>query len=141
MEKLKLFFKYLFLFLLGGAVYYGVEILWRGFSHYSMFITGGICFLYAGLQNEWTDWDRPLWKQVLQVDLFILSCEFICGVIVNLWLGLNVWDYSNLPFNILGQVCLPYALLFLPLALIAIVIDDYIRWIIFNEEKPRYKLK
>ncbi len=141
MEQLKLLFKYLFLFLLGGAVYFGVEILWRGFSHYSMFITGGICFLYAGLQNEYTNWDRSLWKQVLQVDLFVILSEFICGVIVNLWLGLNVWNYSNLPFNILGQVCLPYALLFLPLSLIAIVIDDYIRWILFNEEKPRYKLK
>lgn len=141
MEQLKLLFKYLFLFLLGGAVYFGVEILWRGFSHYSMFITGGICFLYAGLQNEYTNWDRPLWKQVLQVDFFVLSCEFICGVIVNLWLGLNIWDYSNLPFNILGQVCLPYALLFLPLSLIAIVVDDYVRWILFNEEKPYYKIK
>lgn len=141
MEQLKLLFKYLFLFLLGGAVYFGMEILWRGFSHYSMFITGGICFLYAGLQNEYTNWDRSLWKQVLQVDLFVILSEFICGVIVNLWLGLNVWNYSNLPFNILGQVCLPYALLFLPLSLIAIVIDDYIRWILFNEEKPRYKLK
>ena len=138
-HNIKVFIKYLILFLLGGYTYYGIEILWRGYSHYSMIICGGICFIYAGLQNEQVEWDYPFWKQVLRVEAFILSAEFITGCIVNLWLGLNVWDYSGLPGNVLGQTCPQFALLFLPLSATAIVIDDFIRWKWFGEEKPRYK--
>lgn len=138
-HNIKIFIKYLILFLLGGYTYYGIEILCRGYSHYSMIICGGICFIYAGLQNEQVEWDYPFWKQVLRVEAFILSAEFITGCIVNLWLGLNVWDYSGLPGNILGQTCPQFALLFLPLSAIAIIVDDFIRWKWFGEEKPRYK--
>ena len=138
-HNIKIFIKYLILFLLGGYTYYGIETLWRGYSHYSMIICGGICFIYAGLQNEQVEWDYPFWKQVLRVEAFILSAEFITGCIVNLWLGLDVWDYSGLPGNILGQTCPQFALLFLPLSAIAIIIDDFVRWKWFGEEKPRYK--
>ena len=138
-HNIKIFIKYLVLFLLGGYTYYSIEILWRGYSHYSMIICGGICFIYAGLQNEQVEWDYPFWKQVLRVEAFILSAEFITGCIVNLWLGLNIWDYSGLPGNILGQTCPQFALLFLPLSVIAIIIDDFVRWKWFGEEKPRYK--
>ena len=138
-HNIKIFIKYLVLFLFGGYTYYGFEILWRGYSHYSMIICGGICFIYAGLQNEQVEWDYPFWKQVLRVEAFILSAEFITGCIVNLWLGLNVWDYSGLPGNILGQTCPQFDLLFLPLSAIAIIVDDFIRWKWFGEEKPRYK--
>lgn len=138
-HNIKILIKYLVLFLLGGYIYYGIEILWRGYSHYSMIICGGICFIYAGLQNEQIEWDYPFWKQVLRVEAFILSAEFITGCIVNLWLGLDVWDYSGLPGNILGQTCPQFALLFLPLSAIAIIVDDFVRWKWFDEEKPRYK--
>lgn len=138
-HNIKIFIKYLILFLLGGYTYYSIEILWRGYSHYSMIICGGICFIYAGLQNEQVEWDYPFWKQILRVEAFILSAEFITGCIVNLWLGLNVWDYSGLPGNILGQTCPQFALLFLPLSAIAIIVDDFIRWKWFGEEKLRYK--
>lgn len=138
-HNIKIFIKYLILFLLGGYIYYGIEILWRGYSHWSMIVCGGVCFIYAGLQNEQVEWDYPFWKQVLRVEAFILSAEFITGCIVNLWLGLDVWDYSGLPGNILGQTCPQFALLFLPLSAIAIIIDDFVRWKWFGEEKPRYK--
>lgn len=138
-HNIKVFIKYLILFLLGGYIYYGIEILWRGYSHWSMIICGGICFIYAGLQNERIEWDYPFWKQVLRVEAFVLVAEFITGCIVNLWLGLNVWDYSGLPGNILGQTCPQFALLFLPLSAIAIVVDDFVRWKWFGEEKPRYR--
>ena len=133
-------FKYFILFLIGGFLYYCIEILWRGYSHWTMFLLGSICFIYAGIQNEFTSWDIPLWKQVLKVDLFVLIAEFVSGCILNLWLKLNVWDYSNLKFNILGQSSLLFAFLFLPLCLIAIILDDYIRFWFFKEEKPKYKL-
>lgn len=120
--------------------YYSVEILWRGYSHWTMFVLGGIAFLFCGLINEITSWDYPLWKQVLRADAFVIAAEFITGCIVNLWLDWNVWSYENLPGNILGQTCPQFALLFAPLCLLSIILDDYIRYWFFKEEKPRYKL-
>ena len=55
-------------------------------------------------------------------------------------LHLNVWDYSNMPLNVLGQICLPFSLLWVIIAIGAIILDDYIRYCFFDEEKPRYKL-
>lgn len=132
--------KYIFLFMIGGSMYYIVELLFRGYSHWSMFILGGMCFYYAGIQNEYVSWNYPLWKQLIKVESFVLISEFITGCIVNLWLGWNVWDYSNLAGNILGQTSWQFALLFLPLCLVAIILDDYLRYWLFKEEKPYYKL-
>lgn len=82
----------------------------------------------------------PLWKQIGIGEIVVLALEFITGCIVNIWLGWNIWDYSSLPFNILGQICLPFAILWIPLILVVIVLDDYLRYWWFDEEKPHYKL-
>ena len=105
-----------------------------------MFLLGGICFLFAGFQNEYIEWEYPLWKQILRVDIFIVVAEFLVGCIVNLWLGWDVWDYSDIPLNLLGQICLLFAFLWIPISAIAIIFDDYVRYWFFEEEKPRYKL-
>lgn len=133
--------KYIFLFLLGGAVYYGIEILWRGYSHPTMFGLGGVVFIFCGLQNEILDWNYPFWRQVARGWLFAIASEFVTGCIVNICLGWKVWDYSGMPLNIMGQVCVPYMILFIPVIMFAIVLDDYVRWIVFGEEKPRYNFK
>ena len=70
----------------------------------------------------------------------ITVLEFLTGVLVNIVLHLNVWDYSNMPLNVLGQICLPFSLLWVIIAIGAIILDDYIRYCFFDEEKPRYKL-
>ena len=139
MKEFKLMLKYLFLFVLGGSAYVGIEILYRGYSHISMFIVGGACFIFIGLINEVLDWETPVELQILYGLLFTLALEFISGCILNLWLGLGIWDYSNLPFNILGQICLPFAILWIPVIFVGIVLDDFVRYKIFKEEKPRYR--
>lgn len=131
--------EYVFLWVLGGCIYYNIEVLFRGYSHYSMFILGGICLVLIGLINEILSWDTYIEIQVFIGLSCVLVLEFITGCIVNLWLGLNVWDYSNMPLNLLGQICVPFAIIWIPLILIAILIDDYIRYKLFAEEKPRYK--
>lgn len=132
--------KYLFLFSFGGIIYVIIEMLWRGYSHWSMFILGGACFLLLGLINEKYTRDIPLILQMLFGAFIITSLEFIAGCILNLWLGLNVWDYYDLPFNILGQICLPYMFLWFLLSPVCILVDDYMRYLFFGEEKPRYRL-
>ena len=88
-----------------------IEILYRDYTHWSMFILGGICFISIGLLNEIFPWELSLWYQILIGAIIITVLEFMTGCIVNLWLGWNVWDYSNMPGNILGQVCPQFFLL------------------------------
>ena len=139
-SKLKITTKYLFLGVVGSIIYMSLEILWRGYTHWTMGVLGGICFICLGLINEILSWETPLALQMFIGSTIITILEFITGCIVNLWLGWNVWDYSNLPLNLLGQICLPFSILWYFVSAIGIVIDDYIRYIYFDEEYPRYKL-
>ena len=136
----KLLNKYLFLFDVGGLLYVMIELIWRGHSHWTMFILGGLCFIYLGLINEVLHWETPLWLQILIGATGITILEFVTGYIVNLCLGWYVWDYSDMPGNFLGQICPQYFVLWLPVALIGIVLDDWIRYRKFGEERPHYKL-
>lgn len=137
---MKQYLKYLILDGIGGLLYIGLELAWRGYSHWTMFILGGICFVLIGAVNEVIPWCMQLWKQIFIGVLIITGSEFLVGCIVNLWLGWNVWDYSGLPGNILGQICILYILLWLPVALVAIVLDDWLRYWMFREERPYYCL-
>ena len=102
MNKLKITIKYLFLGVIGSIIYMSLEILWRGYTHWTMGALGGICFICLGLINELLSWETPLVLQMLIGSTIITILEFITGCIVNLWLGWNIWDYSNLPLNLLG---------------------------------------
>lgn len=131
--------KYDFLFFVGATIYVIIEKLYRGYSHWTMFLLGGICFIALGLINEVIPWDMPLLLQMFIGGIIITVLEFITGCVVNLWLGWNVWDYSELPFNLLGQISLFSSIVWVGLSLVGIVLDDFIRWKFFGEEKPRYR--
>lgn len=132
--------KALFLWAIGGTIYYAVELLWRGYSHWTMFILGGICFTLIGALNELYSWDMALISQMLISSLVITFLELITGLIVNIGLGWGIWDYSQVPYNFYGQICLLYTNLWFILSLAGILLDDYIRWKWMGEEKPHYKI-
>lgn len=140
MGKLSRFLRIADLWLIGGAIYYFIEIIWRGYSHWTMFLLGGICFIIMGLINRFFKWETPLWFQCLISTGILLSLEFLTGCIVNLVLGWNVWSYSDKHLNLLGQICLEMIPLWYILSMVGIILDDYLRWQLFEEEKPRYKL-
>ena len=101
--------KNVLLFLIGGALYVLVELLYRGYSHYSMFIVGGLCFVLIGLLNDGLfSWKMALNSQMTLSALIITVLEFTAGVILNLGLGLDIWDYSDQSYNLYGQICLLY---------------------------------
>ena len=131
--------KYEFLFFVGATIYVIIENLYRGYSHWTMFLLGGICFIALGLINEVLPWDMPLLLQMFIGGMIITVLEFKTGCIVNLWLGWNVWDYSELPFNLWGQISLFSSIVWVGLSLVGIVLDDFIRWKFFDEEKPHYR--
>ena len=125
---------------IGGLMYVLIELAFRGRSHWTMFLVGGLCFWLIGLINEVLPWEMPLWKQCIIGAVIVTVVEFLAGCIINLLLGWDVWDYSNMPFNVLGQICLPFSLLWILLSAVAIVLDDRLRYWIYGEEKPHYKL-
>ena len=129
----------LILFWIGGLLYVLIELTVRGRTHWSMFIVGGLAFFLIGFINEKYK-KMPLAKQMLIGALVITALEFTCGCIVNLWLGWHVWDYSNMPFNLLGQICLPFTAIWFFLSAVEVVLDDYIRHLLWGEKIPHYKL-
>ena len=137
--KICLPMKLLMLFCYGGCLYTIVELLFRGNSHWTMFILGGLCFLLVGGIDE-VFGNMPLIVQMGISAVIITVLEFICGCIVNLWLDMDVWNYTSLPFNILGQVCLIFTVAWFFLSLVGIVTDDFLRWKLFEEEKPKYRI-
>ena len=136
---MKYLIKYLILLIVGGAAYYCIELLARGFSHWTMFLVGGICFILIGIINEVTP-KMPLIQQMVLSAVIITAIEFISGCILNLWLGLEIWDYSENFGNILGQICPKHTSYWFLLSSVGIVVDDYIRYFLFGEEKPKYTI-
>lgn len=133
-------FKYLFLWITGGAIYICLEMLFRGYSHWTMFILGGTCFVILGLINEVIPWNIPIWQQMFIGASIVTVLEFITGCIVNLWLEWGVWDYSNMPGNILGQICPVFFVIWLPVSLAGIILDDWLRYWLWGEKKPHYSI-
>lgn len=103
--------KKLALFLSGAAIYPTLEILCRGKTDFSMAVAGGVCVCLIDQVCNGRLHERPLSVKCLAGSGIITTVEFGTGVLVNIILKLNVWDYSQIPLNILGQICFPFSLL------------------------------
>lgn len=91
----------------GGTAYGLVEILYRGHTHWTMLLLGGLCFyMMAQIGTQLSS--LPTWLSAAPCACLITVLEFFTGCVVNLYLGWNVWDYSSLPWNLLGQISLPF---------------------------------
>lgn len=132
--------KYFVLFGVGGMIYIGLELFCRGYTHWTMFLLGGVCFICLGLINEVLSWETPFLLQMIIGGTVITALELLTGYIVNIKLSWAVWDYSTLPFNFMGQICLQFSFLWCLLSAVGIVLDDWLRYWWFGEEKPHYRL-
>ena len=124
--SLNTFREYLILFLIGGSIYVLIEICYRGYSHISMFIVGGICFILISSISELAPFKIPIVFQMLIACLLVTFVELISGIIINIFLNLNVWDYSSDKFNFLGQICLKASVAWFFLSLPAIYMANFI---------------
>lgn len=124
--------------MIGGLIYCCIEIIWQRHTHWSMFLLAAILSLPLDQINEHLNWDTPIWLQALIGGIAITVAELVAGLVLNVWLGLNVWSYSKVQGNFLGQICPQYSILWVLLAGVGIVLFDYLRWWLFGEERPRY---
>ncbi len=107
------------LYYLGGAGYMTLEFLYRGRSHGSMFLLGGLCFSLLGRVKNWR-W--PLAIRAALGSAVITGLELLTGLLVNR--NYQVWDYRRMPLNFRGQICLPFSLLWIPLSLAGFFLYD-----------------
>lgn len=97
-------------FLFGGVGYGLVEVIWRGYTHPSMLITGGGCLILI-CEVERLMRGRAILLQSAACAASVTTVEFFVGVVVNLLMHMNVWDYSEMRFHLLGQICAGYSFL------------------------------
>ena len=117
---------YLFVFCIGAVGYCLIELLWRGYTHPSMGVAGGLSFcLIAVIQKRL----KPLkfTYRCIASGLCITAVELVFGGVFNLWLRLEVWDYSLMPLNLFGQVCLLYTVLWCLLSAPMLIASDLLR--------------
>ncbi|MBQ8590907.1 MAG: hypothetical protein IJ486_10705 [Firmicutes bacterium] len=103
-------FQCLIIFAVGTVAYPLLEVAYRGYSHWTMALTGGLCFTALFVfQNAFPE--LAFWRKALLGALTIVTLELSVGTIVNLWLDWAVWDYTNLRFHYLGQISLVFSLI------------------------------
>ncbi len=104
--------KKIWIFAFGGAAYCFLELLWRGSTHWSMALAGGtvLTILYVSSGRMGVLSFMPYSAAVITLT------ELLFGLVFNLALNADVWDYSGIVMNFLGQICLPYSLLWLALS-------------------------
>lgn len=99
-----------------GAVYGIIERLFRGHTHWTMFILGGICFCLLYIISNYSRLTLP--EKWLIGTVTITALEFFVGGLLNLTLGWRVWTYAHYPMNIFGQVCLAFSLLWFAICIL-----------------------
>ncbi|MCD8095346.1 MAG: putative ABC transporter permease [Ruminococcus sp.] len=129
------YFKLLTIFIVGGFSYGLIEVLARGYTHISMGILGGAAMCLIHLLNIEKRTPARLFLLFSVSSLFIMLCELVTGEIVNKQLGLAVWDYSMMPLNYDGQICLSFSLIWFALSAVGVWLDDFLRLKIFNESR------
>lgn len=119
----------------GGIIYFYMEIAFRGYSHFSMILCGGLCFYITGLCGNYIlEHTGNIFMSVVKIMLFgavvITTLEFMTGYVVNVLLHQDVWDYSDEPYQIMGQICLPFSMLWSLISLVCVylygILDKYI---------------
>ncbi len=117
-----------------GAYLYGlIEIAFRGYTHISMGILGGICFIVIGEINFKFSNKMSIFIQMFFSTIIITSLEYCTGIIVNVWMKLGIWDYSTMPFNLSGQICIMFSVAWFFLSFVGMFFYSIVRYTIFKE--------
>ncbi len=128
------------LFLFGAISYSLLEIIWRGFTHWSMFVLGGLCFLLVSQVAVSCCGRLPLWFCCVVNTLLITGLEFVTGCVVNLGFGWNVWNYTNQPLNLMGQVCIGFTALWFLLSVPVTELAFQVRRRLQGKRRPNRRL-
>ena len=130
----------------GGAAYFLLEVAYktaRGEPErisWTMLVLAAILCIPIERAGAEMPWDVPLWMQAAGGAVLVTATELIAGLILNVWLGLGVWDYSDLWGNLWGQICPQFAAIWWGLCLVFIPVFDWMRYAVAGGERPRYRV-
>lgn len=130
----------------GGTVYFLLEVAFKTLRgepeqiSWTMLVVAMILTIPVERCGEQLPWEVPLWLQALVCALLVTAVELAAGVILNIWLGLDIWDYSHLPFNLWGQICPQFSAVWWFLCLLFIPAFDWLRWSVEGGKRPKYRL-
>ena len=130
----------------GGAVYYLLEVAYKSLTghperiSWTMLVVAIILCIPVERCGAELPWSCPLWLQSLCCAMLVTAVEFVAGLVLNVWLGLGIWDYSHLPFNLMGQICPQFTALWWGLCLVFIPVFDWLRWAVEGGERPHYTI-
>lgn len=129
-----------------GGIYFFSEVVWKtahgraDMISWTMFVVAIILAVPLERFGAELPWEMPLTCQAAICSVAITATEFVAGLILNVKMGLGIWDYSNLPGNIMGQICPQFFVLWFVLSIVGIVMLDWMRYSVEGGEKPYYKL-
>ena len=129
-----------------GTLYFFMEVVWKTANgrpesiSWTMLLTVIILAIPLERFGAELPWDMPLMAQSVICGIAITAVEFVAGLIINVWLGMGVSDYSNMPGNIMGQICPQFLFMWIALAAVGIVMLDWMRYTIEGGERPHYTL-
>ena len=109
--------------LIAGSIYLCIELAWRGRTHWTMLPLAAAIFVCAGVLDEREN-PPPFWAQVAIGTGIATALELVTGLVLNAWMNLGVWDYSNLPGNILGQICPQFTAAWAILMVVSIKLEN-----------------
>lgn len=134
------------LWVFGGTLYFLLEVIFKSVTghperiSWTMLVVAILLTIPVERAGEQLPWEVPLWLQALCCAALVTAVELAAGLILNVWLGLGVWDYSNLPGNLWGQICPQYSALWFVLCLVFIPTFDWLRWAVRGGVRPRYTI-
>jgi len=131
---MKKFKEYTIVYMLGAVIYSFIEVLFRGFTHWTMALTGGLAYLLIYIVNTKAK-TKSLILRCLAGCAIITSLEFIVGCIVNRKFNMSVWDYSNQPGHLLGQICPLFSAIWFLISFPAMLLSFFIKGKLFSENK------
>lgn len=129
-----------------GAVYFFLEVAWKTLRgepeaiSWTMFLLAIILAIPLERFGAELPWEMPLVLQALICGTAITGAELAAGLVLNVWLRMDVWDYSHMPGNIWGQVCPQFWALWCVLSIGAIVALDWVRYAVEGGDRPHYRL-
>lgn len=129
-----------------GTLYFFIEVAWKTAHGNPEMISWTMLALAIVLAiplerfGDELPWEMPLLAQSAICGLAITVVEFAAGLVLNVWLNMGIWDYSDMPGNILGQVCPQFLVIWVVLAAVGIVMLDWMRYSVEGGKKPHYKL-
>lgn len=130
----------------GGALYFLLEVAYKTITghperiSWTMLVLAIVLCIPVERAGYQLPWACPLWLQALCCAALVTVTEFAAGCVLNLCLGLDIWDYSDIPFNLMGQICFPFSVVWWVLCFLFIVVFDWMRYAVIGGDKPTYSI-